>query len=310
MVGKVVVVGSLNMDLVVQVPRRPVKGETLRGTGFSMFVGGKGNNQAIAAARAGASVSMVGRVGQDAFGEVLLTTLAKNGIEAGYVQRDAEVGTGIANITVDAEGDNSIVLAPQANDRLSPQDVAQAAPVFEAAQVLLLQLEVPLETVSAAAQLARRAGVLVVLNPAPAPASGTLPSELLQALDLFIPNQTETEGLTGLKVSDEASAIAAARALQALGPKNIIITLGEQGALLLQADGSSRLIPAYSVNAIDTTAAGDAFCGALAAWLASGTALPEAIGFACAAGALAATRLGAEPSLPYRPEIIQLAQSR
>ncbi len=306
MANNVVVVGSLNLDLVVQVARRPLKGETLRGTGFGTFVGGKGNNQALAAARAGAQVNMVGRVGQDGFGDTLLATLAKNQVGATYVLRDSEVGTGIATIIVDAEGDNSIILAPQANDRLSPQDIGQAAPVIEAAQVLLLQLEVPIESDIAAARIAHAAGVKVILNPAPAPADGLLPPELLREVDIFIPNQTEAQLLTGISVTDEASAHSAAKALQALGPRIIIITLGEQGALVADDENAPYRVLAFPVTPRDTTAAGDAFCGALAAWLARGTPLREAVRYGCAAGALAATRLGAEPSLPYEQEIINL----
>jgi len=310
MAARVVVVGSLNLDLVVQVSRRPVKGETLRGTGFGMFVGGKGNNQAIAAARAGAQVSMVGKVGQDLFGDKLLATLAENEVEATYVFRDPVAGTGIASITVDAEGDNSIVLAPQANDKLRVEDIAQAAPVIEAAQVLLMQLEVPLECVLAAARLARRAGVKVILNPAPAPESGTLPPDLLSLVDIFIPNQSEASLLTGLDITNQTEAIAAGQLLLELGPQNIIVTLGEMGALLLEREKPPQLVPSYPVVALDTTAAGDAFCGALAAWLARGLTLVDAMRYACAAGALAATRLGAEPSLPFEAAIQELVNAK
>lgn len=305
----VVVVGSLNLDMVVRVPRRPQKGETLRGTGFDTFAGGKGNNQALAAARAGAKVAMVGRVGQDMFGDTMLAMLARNGVDHTYVFRDPEAGTGIATIMVDAEGDNSIVLTPQANDRLSPLDVEQARPAIETAQVLLLQLEVPVENNIAAARLARMAGALVILNPAPAPESGSLPQELLQEVDLLIPNQTEAQLLTGISVTSEASARVATQALRSLGPDKVIITLGEQGALLVDGEQEPQLIPAFPVKAIDTTAAGDAFCGALAAKLARGASLAEAVRFGCAAGALAATRLGAEPSLPYEQEIVKLVSS-
>ncbi len=310
MAGKVAVVGSLNMDLVIQVPRRPSKGETLRGTNFAMFVGGKGNNQALAAARAGAEVSLIGRVGQDVFGDTLLATLEKNQVKAEFVGRDNAVGTGVASIMVDAEGDNSIVIAAQANDRLSPQEVEQAAGVIEAAKVLLVQLEIPLETVLAAARIARKAGVMVALNPAPAPSGGVLPPELLAEVDLFIPNQTEAQAITKLEVQDEASAIIAARALQKLGPPKIIITMGEMGALVLDGSSLPRLVPSFPVKVVDTTAAGDAFCGAMAAQLAQGKSLEDAVRFGCAAGALAATKAGAEPSLPYEAAIRQLIESK
>lgn len=306
--GKVVVVGSLSQDLVAKAPRFPQKGETLRGIEFGMFAGGKGNNQAMAAARAGAHVSLVGRVGADSFGDMLIQTLQKNRVDARYVVKDPEVGTGIAHITVSAEGENAIVIVQQANLRLCAADVEAAKETIADAEVLLLQLEVPAETDIAAAKLARAAGTTVAFNPAPAPDEGVLPVELLQNVDIITPNQTEAHQLTGVAVTDLDSALKAARVLKNLGPATVVITMGEQGAFVY-GDQISELIPSFSVNAIDTTAAGDAFCGSLAAALARGEDLRSAVRWACAGGALATTKMGAEPSLPSDEEIRKLLLS-
>lgn len=306
--GKVVVVGSLSQDLVAKAPRFPGKGETLRGSEFGMFAGGKGNNQAMSAARAGAEVALVGRVGADSFGEMLIQTLNKNSVDAQFVFKDTEVGTGIAHITVSNEGENAIVIIQQANLRLCAADVEAAKDKISEAKVLLMQLEVPVETDIAAAKVARAAGTIVALNPAPAPDSGSLPSELLQNVDIFTPNQTEAQQMTGIVVSDLASAREAATKLKLAGPTTVIITMGEQGAFV-HNDQISELIPSFPVNAIDTTAAGDAFCGTLAAALARGEELRSAVRWACAGGALATTKMGAEPSLPTDADIKKLVMT-
>jgi ribokinase len=303
--GKVVVVGSLSQDLVAKAARFPRRGETLRGTEFGMFAGGKGNNQAMSAARAGASVSMVGRVGADSFGEMLIQTLNNNGVDAQFVIKDNEVGTGIAHITVSEEGDNAITIVQNANLRLCAADVEAAAAKISEADVLLMQLEVPAETDRAAAQLARKAGTIVMLNPAPAPDNEVLPAELMANVDIFIPNQTEAHLLTNIVVSDQKSALEAAAKLRLEGPETVIITMGEQGAFVHNSQ-ISELIASFPVNAVDTTAAGDAFCGALAAALARGDEMRAAVRWACAAGALATTKMGAEPSLPSAEQIEQL----
>lgn len=308
MPGKVAVVGSLSQDLVVKAPRRPSKGETLRGSEFGMFAGGKGNNQAMAAARAGADVCMIGRVGSDSFGDMLIATLDKNGVDSRFVLRDPEAGTGIAMITVGGDGDNSIVIVQRANLKLCSDDVDRAAPVLNESKVLLMQLENSIDIVIYAAKVARKAGVLVALNPAPAPDDGQLPQELLANVDILIPNQPEAEQLVGIKVSDEKSAAEAASALCKMGPKCVVITMGELGAFLFEAGGERALVKSFPVTAIDTTAAGDAFCGAFAAAIASGEPMRRAVTFGCAAGALATTKLGAEPSLPQESDIARLAQ--
>jgi ribokinase len=292
----VAVVGSLNLDLVVRTARRPRPGETLVGESFATYIGGKGLNQAIAAARLGARVRMVGRVGADDFGQRLLDALAREGIDAAHVCRDDTAGTGIAAITVDAAGDNSIIIVPGANGRVAPADVDAAADLIAGADVLLLQLEVPLPAVQRAAVIAAEAGVPVVLNPAPA---APLPDDLLRLVRVLTPNESESERLTGLAGAADA---AMARALLARGPRAVVMTLGGRGALLADGPRLER-IPGYPVQVVDTTAAGDAFCAALAVRLAEGADLAAAVRFANAAGALATTAAGAEPSLPRRAAV-------
>jgi ribokinase len=305
MTGHIAVVGSLSADMVFQVPRRPAKGETIAGTDFSLFVGGKGNNQALAAGRCGASVKMIGRVGNDSYAEMIAGKLIDSGVDVTHLIKDGTVGTGVANIYVDPEGDNSIVIVPQANARLSPRDIEQAAETIRSARVLLMQMEIPLETIECAARMAREAGVTVLLNPAPAPIDGVIPDTILRNVDVLIPNQTEAELLTGFPVRNKEESIAAADKISALGPKTIIITLGEQGAFLRSEDHETH-IGSFPVKALDSTAAGDAFCGALAAAIVHGATMSESVAYACAAGALATTRRGAEPSLPRREEIEKL----
>ena len=291
---KVVVVGSFNMDLVVQAGRRPQTGETLMGEEFGMFIGGKGSNQAIAAARLGANVTMIGRLGTDLFGDTLMAAHTEEGIYTDYVIRDTEVGTGVASILIDADGDNSIVLVPQANMRLSVEDIERASEFIAAADVLLLQLEVPIAASQRAAEIAKSNGATVVLNPAPAQ---ELPDDFLAQVDILTPNEVETESLSGVRVSTATDAERAAKVLLDKGLSAVILTLGERGALLLTPDLTQQ-VPAYSVEVVDTTAAGDAFCGALATGLARDDNLVDAVGFANAAGALAVTVLGAAPSMP------------
>jgi ribokinase len=302
MTPHVAVVGSLNMDLVARAPRIPQPGETIIGGEFRTVPGGKGANQAVAAARLGARVSMVGRVGRDGFGEALLENLASDGIDHAFVIQDPESATGVALIVVDDAGQNSIVVASGANMRLSPADVEAAEAAVASADVLLLQLESPLETVARAAQVATEHGVPVILNPAPA---RQLPDTLLALVDVLIPNESETALLSDMPVHDEAQAEAAAAALLGLGVGTVILTLGERGALLAQAGGATH-VPAFPVAPVDTTAAGDAFVGGFAVALAEERTLLEAARWGNAAGALATTRIGAQPSLPTRQEVERL----
>ena len=302
---KVVVVGSFMMDLVIKAERRPQKGETLIGQQFGMFGGGKGNNQAIAAVRLGGDVTMVGRLGMDSFGDTLMDALVEEGVEIRFIVRDAEVGTGVGSPVIDADGDNSIIIVPRANMRLSAADVDRAASAISDSDVLLLQLEVPIAASQRAAEIAKSSGTKVILNPAPA---RDLPDSFLDQVDILTPNQVEAELLCGVEVSDSEGAERAARILLDRGVSAVILTLGEGGALLFK-DGLTTSIPAYRVNVVDTTAAGDAFCGALATALARGEALEDAVVFANAAGALAVTVLGAAPSMPTAKQITEFLAS-
>jgi len=296
---KVTVVGSFMMDLVVKAQRRPQKGETLIGEEFGMFTGGKGCNQAIAAARLGAYTYMVGRLGNDLFGDTFMKTLTEEKIVTDYIVRDPEVGTGVGTPVVDAEGDNSIIIIPRANMRLSIEDVEKAEPSIASADVLILQLEVPLEASEKAAQIAKENGATVILNPAPA---RELPDSFLSKIDILTPNETETEMLTGIAVNEQSDAEEAAKILLDKGMSAVILTLGARGALLLTSE-MTKLVPAYKVNVVDTTAAGDAFCGALATALARGESLEKATEYANAAGAFAVTIMGAGPSMPTKQKL-------
>lgn len=298
----VTVVGSLNMDLVVRASRIPQPGETIIGTEFRTVPGGKGANQAVAAARLGAHVSMVGRVGRDAFGEVLLANLASDGIDHAWVTRDSEAATGVALIVVDDTGENSIVVASGANARLSSLDVEAAEGAIASADVVLMQLESPLSTVTRAAQIAHARGVQLMLNPAPA---RPLASSLLSLVDVLIPNESEAALLTEIPVEDQAEAEVAAIRLVESGAATVILTLGERGALLARATGTTH-VPAFPIAPVDTTAAGDAFVGGLAVALAQGRTLIEAVRWGNAAGALATTKMGAQPSLPTRQTVERL----
>ena len=294
MSGGIVVVGSLNMDLVVRAPRHPHVGETIIGSDFGTYPGGKGANQAVAAARMGGAVKMVGRVGQDDFGQALLRNVSDNGVDTTFILRDPHSATGVALITVDDAGQNTIVVASGANARLTPEDVARAKSVFEGASVLVLQLETPLLAISRAIEIAQHHGLTVVLNPAPAQ---KLDAGLLASVDYLIPNQTELALLAGVQPLEEAVAV-----LQGWGVPNLIVTLGEQGVLIAQGERQAHL-PAHAVEVVDTTAAGDAFVGAFAVALTQGLSTQESAAWGNAAGALAVTRPGAQPSLPNRAEL-------
>jgi len=280
--NKVTVVGSFMYDLVATAPRRPKTGETLIGDSFGMFLGGKGANQAIAASRAGAIVSMVGRLGNDLFGDQFLEKFSTEVINTDFVIQDTENGTGVGMPLIDASGDNSIVIIPQANMALSVENIDQAESSIADSDVLVLQCEVPMEANQRAAEIANKNDTLVILNPAPA---CEIPDALLSLVDIIIPNESETEILTGMPTETDNQAIEAAHLLLSKGIETVILTLGSRGSFLLTKK-MEKVIPAYSVEVVDTTAAGDA-----------------SVKIANAAGALAVTKLGAEPSLPSREEI-------
>ena len=293
----ILVVGSLNTDLVVRTPRFPQPGETISGEDLQVIPGGKGANQAVAAARLGASVSMLGRVGKDNFGDLLLNNLKSNQVDSQLVQRD-EASTGTAIIVVDSNGQNSIVLSAGANGKVTSADITS----FLDHKLLLLQLEIPLETVLSAAQRAHENGLRVILNPAPAQ---QIPAALISLADFLIPNETELSLLTGLPVNDINSAEEAARKLLDKGAQNLIVTLGSKGALIITRAQVTH-VDAYSVDVVDTTAAGDAFIGGFATALLQERSLEESVRYGCACGALATTKFGAQPSLPTKEDVERL----
>lgn len=305
MTKKIVVVGSSNTDMVIKLTRLPKPGETLLGGDFIMADGGKGANQAVAATRLGGNVTFVARVGSDVFGAEAVEKLAKEGMDTTFVTVDEHAPSGVALIFVDDKGENCIAVASGANNQLSPEDIKNAAEQISDADVVMLQLETPLETVLAAAKIAHEHEVPVILNPAPAQ---PLASELLQLVSILTPNETELALLTGIEVIDEASVKKAAQMLRDRGVKRVVVTMGAQGSFLLTEDFAG-MIPSKAVTATDTTAAGDAFNGALAFTLANGMELQEAVRFANLAGALSATKMGAQPSMPSYNELMEFEKS-
>lgn len=302
MTPRVCVVGSINMDLVVQTPALPAPGQTLLGGPFHTFPGGKGANQAVAAARAGADVTMVGCLGDDAYGDLLRAGLEREGIDTtGVVRRDG-VSSGVALIAVAPDGQNTIIVAPGANGTVTPETVEEFAAQISAADVLLLQLEAPLPAIIRAASLARASGTRVILNPAPAQ---PLPAELIRQADYLVPNETEAAALTGVLPGDWDTAEDAARRLVGQGAHAAVITLGSRGALLW-ADGRAHRQPAFEAQPVDAVAAGDGFLGAFAVALGEGRPASEAVRWGAAAGALATTVAGAQPSLARRAAIERL----
>ena len=304
---RIVVVGSVNMDLVARVARLPRPGETVHGSSFQTIPGGKGANQAVAAARLGASVGMVGRVGDDAFAAVLVDSLRSYGVDTDAIVRTPNCSSGIATIGVEDSGENAIVVVAGANGQVTPADVAGAESLISQANAVLVQLEIPEESVVAAAALARRCGVRVVLNPAPAPKA--LPPELFK-VDVICPNETEAAAITGLSGSGPDVAFRQSQWLTERGAGLAIVTLGAQGAVYCERGKQPVHVPPFEVQPVDTTAAGDAFAGALTVALSEGAQAATAVRMAAAAGALATTRPGAQPGMPSRHEVESLINTQ
>ncbi len=295
---RIIVVGSANTDMVVKADKLPAPGETVMGGVFFMNAGGKGANQAVAAARLGGNVVFVAKVGTDIFGEQTIIGLKKEGIDTAYVFKDKNAPSGTALITVNNEGENCIVVAPGANGQLLPKDI-ETVKILGKAEIILVQLEIPMETIAFVINKAKANNQKVILNPAPA---HPLADDLLNGLFLITPNETEATLLTGINVFDKETASKAADFLQGKGVQNVIITLGKQGAYL-QTQHLKVLVETPSVKAVDTTAAGDTFNGAIAVAIAENMAWEKAVHFACQAASISVTRLGAQASVPFRNEI-------
>jgi len=295
----ILVIGSSNTDMVIKLDRIPRPGETVLGGEFLTVPGGKGANQAVSAARAGGKVTFIARVGRDAFGDQAMAGFRQEGIDTNFITRDPEKPSGVALIFVAKDGENSIAVAGGANGGLSPIQLRKAKGVLAKADTLLMQLETPIETIHEAAKIAAKAGVRVILNPAPA---RTLLAQLLELVSILTPNETEAEVLSGMRVKDERSAAKASARLLALGVQTVILTLGARGAYVATR-AVRQLVPGFKVKATDCTAAGDVFNGALAVAISEGRPSLEAVRFANAAAAISVTRLGAQPSAPRRGEI-------
>lgn len=298
---QIVIIGSSNTDMVIHSDHLPKPGETVLGGNFMMNHGGKGANQAVAVARLGAPCCFIARVGCDVFGHETIEMLRTAGIDISHVYPTPGYSSGVALINVDHKGENSISVASGANAVLSPVDIDSAEQHIANASMILMQLETPIPTVVHTAQIAKRHGVKVVLNPAPVPAQ-PLPAELLANVDILIPNKTEAEIISGIRIESEADEIKAVRSIKAMGVGSVIITLGSKGALICD-DDECDLIPAFSVSPVDTTAAGDTFCGALCVALNEGLGKHDAINFANKAAAISVTRPGAQKSIPTRSEL-------
>ncbi|MBZ0281537.1 MAG: ribokinase [Anaerolineae bacterium] len=302
MAAKIVIVGSFNMDLTAYMERLPRPGETVNGRKFVTGPGGKGSNQAVAAARLGAEVTFVGRVGQDVFAEQAFNIWRQEGIHTDYVIRDANQATGVAPIWVDDAGENSIVVVLGANLAMSQADIDAAAEVIAQADVLITQLEINYDIVGYALKVAKQKGIRTILNPAPA---GHLPPDVVALADFMTPNETELESLSGQSGSVESNA----RSLLTREGQTVVVTLGAQGAQWVSKDAANQ-IPAFKVQVVDTTGAGDAFNAGFAVGLAEGKSLDEAIAFANATAALCVTRPGTAPSMPRRDEVEALLKTR
>ncbi len=303
---RVAVIGSINMDIVIHAERMPREGETVLGSDLRFFPGGKGANQAVAAARLGGETFMVGRVGRDGFGETLKSGLLDNGIHCDRVLMDEEAATGTALIVINPRGNNSILVAPGAANNVTPADADAALGIIRRVDVLLMQFEIPLDTVAHAVELAGAHGVLTVLDAGPAKKCSP---DLLRMVDVVSPNETEAEALIGREIHDVTSAKKAAREFLEIGVNTLVLKLGDKGCVFARR-GEIGVCPAFPVTPVDTTAAGDAFTAALAVELAKKEPLEKAVRFANAAGALSTLRPGAQPSMPTREEVLRFLQEK
>jgi len=308
MMKKIVVVGSSNTDLIIKVPEIPRPGETLLGGEFMTFPGGKGANQAVAAARAGGDVVFIAAVGDDAYGEEAIKGYKLDNLNTENIKICKGTPSGVAMIIVDENGENAITVAPGANAQLKPEDLEEAEEPFQEADFMLIQLEIPLETVQKAVDLCNELNTKVILNPAPA---AVLPDRILEKVHIITPNETEAEDLTGITVTDEQTALEAAAALHSRGIETVIITMGSRGAFISdERSGIKKLIPGFKVQAVDTTAAGDVFNGQLAVSLAEDMELERAVLVAHAAAAISVQMLGAQSSIPRREETCYFIEER
>jgi ribokinase len=298
--GRIVVIGSLNMDLVTNTKNMPKIGETIIGDSFRQIPGGKGANQAVAIARLGGNVGMIGKIGDDSFGETLKNALTQDSVDTKCIIKENDCSTGVATITVDAQANNSIIVVPGANFKITKEDIDHSLDMIHEAEMIVAQLEVPIEVVQYSLLKAKEAGKYTILNPAPAQ---YLEDTIVSMVDLLVPNETELEILTGIEIKNEDDVLTAARNLIKKGVKQLIVTLGEKGSIYLTEQGVHRF-KAYKVDAVDTTAAGDSFVGALAVALSSKLEMTQAIDFATKVAALTVTKLGAQSSLPYLDDVI------
>jgi ribokinase len=298
---KIIVIGSCNTDMVIKAEHLPKPGETIIGSDFLMNHGGKGANQAVAAARLGGDTSFICKMGNDMFGHDNMDMLKKEGIDMTCSSFTNEKPSGVALINVDQNGENCIVVASGANSLLSEDDIEKARPAIKEASIVLMQLETPIKTLIYAAKVAKECGAMVVLNPAPAPKE-KLPIELLENVDILIPNETEAQMISEIDITDENSLKNAILKITALGVKTVIVTIGAAGSIFYK-DGKLVKIPAFPVKAVDTTAAGDTFCGAFCVSLCSGLDLKDAILFANKASSISVTRMGAQISIPHKVEV-------
>lgn len=298
---KILVIGSANTDMVISAEHFPKPGETLIGHDFMTNHGGKGANQAVAAARLGGYTAFICKLGDDSFGHSTMEMLEKEGIDVSHSSFSDKASSGVALICTIPSGENSIIIDSGTNALLSPDDMIAAEPLFADAAVVLMQLETPIETVIKAAELGKKHGACVILNPAPAPTS-PLPEALLRNVDLLIPNETEAEYIAGVNIQTDEDVATVMDKIQKLGVKNVIITEGYKG-VYARIDGKLVKVPAFKVKAVDTTAAGDTFCGALCVSLCKGNNLEEAILFANKASSISVTRRGAQISMPYLNEV-------